>query len=519
MTLDDRWGIEGALPTSERRQIGANGRAKPAYIPAAATFGDREVDPETEAAWRAANAAKITALPILGPPIEVLSQPDVRDDPDAVVTPPGWRPGDPLIKLERRGPSYVVHADPTGLILTFREVRTDRELAADVSVTLNGDHHLVRTTMTLSLAGRDKLAKTVSEFGRINDEMGVRRAVSAAVEAVLAAEEELGAAIDLRSASLTLPGGGLYILKPPWPVGTLGLNGPGDGGKSTVARAFCISLAGGIEVIPGIAPAGAPRPVLYVAGEDPTAFWHTRSIEAICRALGVDRARLAQPIELFDARGRPLHRIARDIAERAADFGAVILDSQQALLAQADAAGGVRDRDSLFWHSVDQLDCSALVVAHPNRADSRDWQRADDGRAAGSEVNRDRVRMAWRLRWRDEKAVAGTSFRRYTLLNTKNNHGPKEDPIAFAAVWTFGYGDDPGELHFLPSQPLEQAPAAEGLSRAMSEALAAYQDGATTAEALMKAIPSIPSDQAARQRLTRLRQHLAKVKQQEEDEA
>ena len=162
--------------------------------------------------------------------------------------------------------------------------------------------------------------------------------------------------------------------------------------------------------------------MLYVAGEDPVAYWHARSVEAICRGMGIDRRNLAQPVELFDARARPLHRIARAIAERAADFGAVILDSQQALLPQADSTGGIRDRDNLFWHSLDQLDRPTLVIAHPNRSDARDWQKAD-GRIAGSEVNRDRARMAWRATWRDEPAVYGTSFRRYTVENIKSTTG------------------------------------------------------------------------------------------------
>jgi hypothetical protein len=40
--------------------------------------------------------------------------------------------------------------------------------------------------------------------------------------------------------------------------------------------------------------------------------------------------------------------------------------------------------------------------------------------------------------FRDEPAVVGTSYRRYTLVNVKNNHGPKAAAIAFAASWQFG---------------------------------------------------------------------------------
>jgi hypothetical protein len=86
---------------------------------------------------------------------------------------------------------------------------------------------------------------------------------------------------------------------------------PGDAGKSTIARALAVSLASGLVVIPGMTPVGDPRPTLYVAGEDPVAYWHARSVESICRGLEITRSSLAQPIELFDASGRPLHRIVQ----------------------------------------------------------------------------------------------------------------------------------------------------------------------------------------------------------------
>ncbi len=438
-----------------------------------------------------------------------LTPEEIDADPvKAALLPPTLE--DPRVFLERLGPSYLTVVDPLRARFLFRDVRTDRDLTADLTVSLAA-RHLFRTTATLSLAGRDKIAKTAAELAHGNAPAW-RVATFAAIEAVLSAEERLGAPIDLRTAPTTLPAGGLDVMRVFWPVGTMQTVAPGDAGKSTIMRAVSVSLASGLVVIPGIEPTGDPRPVLYVAGEDPVAYWHSRSVEAICRGIGIDRASLAQPIELFDARGRPLHRIARAIAERAADFGAIILDSQQALLAQADATGGIRDRDGLFWNGVDQMDRPTAIVGHPNRDDAKRWAQAD-GRIAGSEVNRDRVRMAWRGTFRDELAVAGTSFRRYTLTNVKNNHGPKAAPIAFAAAWQFGIGDDPGTLTFMPSEPL--AREVDVLSPALAETLAAYRAGGTTAEALMAAVPSITSPEAARQRLKRLRDYLAESGQED----
>ncbi len=406
----------------------------------------------------------------------------------------------PRVFLERRGPSYLAVVDPLRARFLFRDVRTDRDLTADLTVSLAA-RHLFRTTATLSLAGRDKIARTAGELAH-GSAPAWRVATFAAIEAVLAAEERLGAPIDLRTAPATLPAGGLDVVRPLWPTGSMVLVAPGDAGKSTILRAVSVSLAGGLVVIPGIEPTGDPRPVLYVAGEDPVAHWHVRSVEAICRGLGIDRAGLAQPIELFDARGRPLHRIARAIAERAADFGAIILDSIQALLPQADASGGIRDRDGLFWHGIDQMDRPTAIAAHPNRDDAKRWAQAD-GRIAGSEVNRDRARMAWRGTFRDELAVVGTSFRRYTLTNVKNNHGPKSAPIAFAAAWQFGIGDDPGTLTFMPSEPL--ARDADALSPELAATLEHFRAGITTPTPLAEALGISVNTAKSRLRLLRER--------------
>ncbi len=268
------------------------------------------------------------------------------------------------------------------------------------------------------------------------------------MEAVLEAEEGLGGGVDLRREP-TSNAEPLFLAWPVWPSGPSLLVMPGEAGKSTIARAIGVSINAGVEIIPGIRPTRT-GPVLYVAAEDPAAFWHARNVEAICRGAGLDRRSIAHGVLLFDARGRALHRIARSIAERAADYAAVILDSHQALL-QSSEQGGVRDRDSLFWNALDQIGKPTLILAHPNRADRQRWEKAD-GSMAGSDVNRDRARMSWRGRWRDEPAVPGTSFRRYGLDCTKFSHGPRPAPFSFAAGGEFGRDDsDPGVLTFSPS--------------------------------------------------------------------
>lgn len=393
--------------------------------------------------------------------------------PAALLSPTG--PDGVRVILRRSGPSYVVDVPDLDARLTFRDVRADRELSADVSVNV-ADVHVLRTTSSLALVGRDRLARTIHDLAHNASADLWRREVFAATEAVLEAEERLGGGVDLRTGSLGMDGPG-FVLDPLQSTGPGAIVAPGESGKSTIARALALSVASGAEIIPGVRPT-VQGPVLYIAGEDPVAAWHSRSIEAIARGAGIDRRTIAHRITLQDVRGRKLHRIGRTIAEMAADHALVVLDSQQSLLPSSEAAGGgVRDRDSLFFDAVDAIARPVLIVAHPNLTGARRWEEAD-GRVAGSEVNRDRLRMSWRLTWKDEPAVVGTSFRRFTATCTKYNNGPRPAPVAFAAAWTFGLAGDPGTLTFTASAPVLSARA--GLSPELAEALEAYKAGVTS---------------------------------------
>lgn len=406
------------------------------------------------------------------------------------------------LELERRGPSYIVTV--TGAfraVFVFRDVRVAGELAADVSVSADG-RHLFRSTSTLSLAGRDRLMRSAAMMSA-TEPRDWQHATYKAVEAVLAAEEQLGGGVDLRMAPTT-GAGPLMAVAPLVAAGPSAIVMPGEGGKSTIARAIAVSVVSGAEVIPGVRPS-AVGPVLYVAAEDPVDAYHARSMEAICRGFGLERRSLLHSITHVATHGRPLRQVARSLAERGADCALIVLDSLTALLSSAD--GGIRERDSEFWTAVDELSRPTLILAHPNLSGAKSWDKAD-GRVAGSEVNRDRMRMAWLGRWKDEPAAYGTSFRRYTFHNTKWNNGPRFDPLSFAVQWEFGNGDDPGAVHFTPSPsvvgtgPAEAAPPKRE-TKANAEAREAFEAGATTPGALAQALSITP--EAAKKRLQRLR--------------
>lgn len=432
-------------------------------------------------------------------------------------------PPDMTVEVERVGPSYVASIRPLGARLVFREIRLDRDPSAEIAIS-SRSRHLFRTTTTLSLTGRDRLAKFAHELsGRAGDIETWKRAVFTAVEKVIEAEEridtvDLRAPMDTRRAIFVA---GHFLVEGP----TL-LVAPGESGKSTLARAIAVGFASHREVVPGIAPR-RKGPVLYVAAEAPLVASHRRSIESICRGLDMGVDDIEFPIELYPTRGKPLHKIARSLAERAADFTLVILDSLQALLSVSEHTAGVRERDTMFWNAIDQIDRPTLIIAHPNREDAQRWAKSD-GRAAGSDVTRDRARISWAAKYADEQAVTGQSRRRYTLRCTKFNDGPRPPAFGVAVDWVHGTADeDPGTVYFTEVEPQLGRPQAtpqadvetdkevvteQDLTPVMRATLEAFRAGCTTPSELMRKFPGL-SRPAADKRLVRIREYLAQAGQ------
>lgn len=404
------------------------------------------------------------------------------------------------VTIEALGPSsWRVHTTPG--TFTFRSVEAHRDLHADIEVR-TGDLFLLRTGTSLGLTARATLTRALWAAVRegVGTELMWREAVSDAIHAVLEAVEQLGSGIDLRH-------GDIGAIGNRWGAEPLTCSGatqwvmPGESGKSTLARAVAVSTVSGRVVIPGVFPR-VVGPVAYVASEAAALADHLLSVEAICRGLGIVRSQLEHRIELIPTRGQPLHRIARAIAERAKDCAMVVLDAQQGLLPTGDA--GVRDGAALYWNALDEIGLPSLTISHPNRAASQNWGQAD-GRAAGAEVHRDRARLAWSGQWSDELAVAGTSYRRYTLVCTKANAGPRPGAVSFAAGWQFPVHDrDSGVLTFTDTEPVEHHQrAGEDSTATERETIAAIRAGATTPAPLAKALGIEVN--AAKSRIRRLK--------------
>jgi hypothetical protein len=410
------------------------------------------------------------------------------------------------LKIEAVGPSYRVTIGSVAFL--FRDIRTDREMSADVAVSHEG-RHLFRSTSTLSITGRNNIARTAlamdGEVGNLKD---WQKATYAAVESVMDAIEQLAVGKDLRESELT-SAKPAWTVRPFWPDTTGFLIMPGEAGKSTVLRALAVSIVTGREIIPGFTPL-VQGPVLYVVSENPSERSHAASVEAICRGAGLDRGTLPHRILFVSAKGRPLHKLSRSLAEQAHDCAAVMLDSQQGFLSLTDQ-GNIRDQAAMFWNAVDELDKPAFVIAHPNREEATHWDRSE-GRAAGAEVNRDRPRISWAGHWTDEPAIVGTSFRRTTFTCTKYNEGPHPAPLSFGVGWQFPMGDgDPGTVTFTACEAVvvrreRTEGSATGLTPAIQETLDAYHAGAHAPAELAKVLGC--STNTAKMRRRRMLEYL-----------
>lgn len=412
---------------------------------------------------------------------------------------------DPQVTLTARGNSYAADVTPLNAHFMFRDVQTGGELRADIEAWHKGKR-LFRTTSTLTLAGRDKVAKTAAEMDS-GDGPAWRLAVFAAVEAVMEAEEQAGASTDLRFAEEAGIDNAM-LLDGLFPDASTVMIAPNGAGKSTMIRGIGLSIASGIEIIPGCRPNVQGR-VLYVAGEDAVAKYHARHIAALCRGLGIDRSKVPFAFDLYNTGGRPLTQIARNIAERAYDCAAVLLDSHEALLGRLGQNGGIREQASAYWNAIDQINKPTFTISHPNREDRKNWN-SSEGAMAGTEVNSDRMRCAWKVTWQDDNdEMMKTRRRRYTLQNTKWSHGAEMPDVNFAIEHWRG-GDGLEYAKFVPSHAVVTAavPRASGRPRsAYSETLEAFDAGATDAKALAKVL-GIEYHTAYR-RLERLQKQMA----------
>jgi hypothetical protein len=335
------------------------------------------------------------------------------------------------LTIERLSPrSWRVDSLLAGFI--FRNVKTTHTPSADVEVFVAGTR-VLSTPITLSLHGRRELAKEIDErAGGLEPLEYWKEATNLAFEAILDTVRSLGAIVDISDRPLSPKDRDLWVLEGLVTVGANSLIAPGAFGKSTIARAMCLSVASGRVVLPGAVPR-LTGPVLYVVSEDANINTHAGNIERIKRGAGI-AGPIGHPIEWLPTHGQPLHQIAQSIAERARDHAMVVLDAQSGLMASG-GYGGVRSDATDFHNDIDSLGRPVLLIGHPAMNGAMNWNESD-GRSAGSEIHRDRVRMAhamWRKRL--EPAVGSPPLSIVKIACTKFNDGPEGGAMFLTMQW------------------------------------------------------------------------------------
>jgi hypothetical protein len=412
--------------------------ATPAFDPLEGVEGPEPIEGEQEAYFEALVGSKVPAAAIRS--VEPVKPVTLADS----------------LTIEKLSPkSWRVESFLAGFI--FRNVKVGHTPSADVEVFVAGIRVLT-TPITLSLTGRRELAKEIDARGGGLESLDYwKKATDLAFEAILDEVRSLGAITDISNTPMLPTDRLLWVLEGLVTVGANSLIAPGAIGKSTMARAACVSVASGRVVIPGYMPRVA-GPVLYVVSEDANKATHVLSINKIKEGAGITGA-LAHRIDWLPTVGQPLHQIVQSVAERARDYAMVVLDAQSGLMS-SNGYAGVRSDATDFHNDIDSIGKPVLLIAHPNANESMNWA-GSDGRSAGSEIHRDRVRMQhamWRRRL--TPAVGSPPLSVVKMKVTKFNDGPEDGVNYLTMQWSDTMiSFMPGDEHLWDSAKPGRAPS------------------------------------------------------------
>lgn len=204
--------------------------------------------------------------------------------------------------------------------------------------------------------------------------------------------------------------------------------GPSGQGKSGFAGFAGLSVVTGLTLHPRLEPR-IEGPVLYIGQEEDKEQWAAR-LHQMCKGHGIELPKHYFYLRLSNS---SLIDSAEQIAELAATKHAVlvIIDSAQATWGME--GDSVRGYAGQWFNAVDQLGVAALIVEHPNLADTR--KPAAGGFAAGSSVKRDRVGHQWGLKSVEMPVRAGQPLRYHvTLTDTKRNYVSRQPDITYETV-------------------------------------------------------------------------------------
>jgi hypothetical protein len=192
--------------------------------------------------------------------------------------------------------------------------------------------------------------------------------------------------------------------------------GDSEACKTILATASLLSVASGVEVIPGEPPVSVGPTAFLDWEDDRRTFVHR--LRRLAAGVGVDIAETWPVLYFSPGDRRPLHQIADSLAGRFDAEGviAAVVDSRGA------ASGGSLNDDEAtngFFNAVASLGTATAIVDHVGKA-ALGPHSSTAHHSFGSVFTRARVASSWKV-----AAVDLSEGKRLTLTDSKWSHGPR----------------------------------------------------------------------------------------------
>lgn len=237
-----------------------------------------------------------------------------------------------------------------------------------------------------------------------------------------------------------------YIVEPVIPAGvTTLLYGPGGSGKSVISLGIALSVATGLEVVPGLKPRDV-GPVLYLD-------WETDGYVVNERIRSIATGSSFEPVNILYRRcNRPLADDADELSHICATRGVkfILIDSAGMAMGAGGDYGDANESTIRLFDAIRHIGLSTLVVDHVSK---QEMKTADGKTKAalpyGSVYKVNLSRSAWELR---NTTAEGDERLSLSLVHAKANDSRLREPIGLSVDW------QPGAIAF-GTEIVREAPA------------------------------------------------------------
>ena len=354
---------------------------------------------------------------------------------------------DPLVKISEAGGVTVMFPDD-GVTLNFeRPVKQRTSITTQVTVETTDLGYLIGPVRydTLSTSKTTELVRALDK--RVA--LPWLEMLSAASRLVTFSVETTAEFIDLRKSVKTVAS--RWAVKPLTPsLKPSVLFADGGSGKSTLAIAICMSVASGIEIVPGVTP--------DVTGNAMYLDWESDEqdvldmVNKIAKGLGpIGPAGEYLTNEDFDltyvACGDNLANMAEEIEKKAEEGNSVFLIVDSAVPAASDDVNDVGAPKALF-HALRTIGRPALILAHVSKGGE------DAKKPFGSAFWWNYARSVWRM---SSEQLPDAAYLTIGLEHRKANGFKLQPPMAIRV----DHGDD--TIKFTQTSVMGMAQLASGL--------------------------------------------------------